>query len=102
LNGGLRRGALITLGARPGMGKSAIAESIACNMSRDYSVLFLSMEMPESEVTERAIANWGRVSSTKLATAKNLSSEEWNNATKAALIAQNSKLFIDDQPGLTL
>lgn len=102
LNGGLRRGALITLGARPGMGKSAIAESIACNMSRDYSVLFLSMEMPESEVTERAIANWGRVSSTKLATAKNLSSEDWNNTTKAALIAQNSKLFIDDQPGLTL
>src|SRR5690606_10428400 len=59
LNGGLRRGALITLGARPGMGKSAIAESIACNMAQDYSVLFLSMEMPESEVTERAIANWG-------------------------------------------
>lgn len=102
LNGGLRRGALITLGARPGMGKSAIAESIACNMAQDYSVLFLSMEMPESEVTERAIANWGKVSSTKLATAKELSSDDWNNATKAALIAQRSKLFIDDQPGLTL
>lgn len=102
LNGGLRRGALITLGARPGMGKSAIAETIACNMARDYSVLFLSMEMPESEVTERAIANWGKVSSTRLATAKEMSDEDWNGTTKAALIAQQSKLFIDDAPGLTL
>lgn len=102
LNGGLRRGALITLGARPGMGKSAIAESVACNMAQDYSVLFLSMEMPESEVTERAIANWGKVSATKLATAKDLSSEDWSRTTNAALIAQRSKLFIDDQPGLTL
>lgn len=102
LNGGLRRGALITLGARPGMGKSAIAESITCNMAQDYSVLFLSMEMPESEVTERAIANWGKVSATKLATAKDLSDEEWGRTTNAALIAQRSKLFIDDQPGLTL
>lgn len=102
LNGGLRRGALITLGARPGMGKSAIAETIACNMAPEYSVLFLSMEMPESEVTERAIANWGKVSSTKLATAKDLSDDDWNRATKAALIAQRAKLFIDDQAGLTL
>lgn len=102
LNGGLRRGALITLGARPGMGKSAIAETIACNMAQDYSVLFLSMEMPESEVTERAIANWGKVSSTKLATAKELTDEDWRRTTNAALIAQRSQLFIDDQPGLTL
>jgi len=102
LNGGLRRGALITVGARPGMGKSAFAESLACNMSPDFSVLFLSMEMPEAEVTERAIANWGKVSSTKLATAKELTDADWSGATKAALMAQRSKLFIDDMPGLTL
>lgn len=102
LNGGLRRGALITLGARPGMGKSAIAESIACNMAQDYSVLFLSMEMPEAEVTERAIANWGKVSATRLATAKDMTDDDWGRTTNAALIAQRSKLFIDDQAGLTL
>ena len=102
LNGGLRRGALITLGARPGMGKSAFGESLACNMSRDYSVLFLSMEMPEAEVTERAIANWGKVSASKLASAKGFSTEDWDRTTHAALTAQKSKLFIDDEPGLTL
>lgn len=105
LNGGIRRGALITLGARPGMGKSALAETIACNMARDYSVLFLSMEMPEYEVTERAIANWGRVEATKLAAAKtpdDLTDDDWARTTHAAEIAQGAHLYIDDTPGLTL
>lgn len=101
LNGGLRRGGLITVGARPGMGKSALAETIACNMSMDHSVLFLSMEMPESEVTERAVANWGKVSASRLSTAT-LTGDDWSNVTAAAGKAQESNLYIDDQPGLTL
>lgn len=101
LNGGLRRGALHTLGARPGMGKSALGETIACNASSSgYSTLFLSMEMPESEVTERAVANWGKVSASSLAKAdKGLN---WEGVTVAAAKASESMLFIDDQPGLTL
>ncbi len=103
LNGGLRRGALITIGARPGMGKSALGETIGCNMALDYSVLFLSMEMPETEVTERAVANWGKVSATKLATAdKSMTDDDWSRITVAAKKAQDSKLFIDDQAGLSL
>lgn len=101
LNGGLRRGGLITIGARPGMGKSALAETIACNMASDYSVLFLSMEMPETEVTERAVANWGKVSASRLATAT-LSGDDWPKVTAATARAQDAKLFIDDQAGLSL
>lgn len=101
LNGGLRRGGLITVGARPGMGKSALAETIACNMSLTYSVLFLSMEMPESEVTERAVANWGKISATNLATAS-LAQDDWSRITFAAQRAMDATLYIDDQPGLTL
>ena len=101
LNGGLRRGGLVTIGARPGMGKSALAETIACNMSADYSVLFLSMEMPESEVTERAVANWGKVSASRLATA-GLTDDDWTRVTAATARAQDAHLYIDDQPGLSL
>lgn len=101
LNGGLRRGGLITIGARPGMGKSALAETIACNMSLDYSVLFLSMEMPESEVTERAVANWGKVSASRLSTAA-LTGDDWPHVTAAAQKAAEANLYIDDQPGLSL
>lgn len=101
LNGGLRRGGLITIGARPGMGKSALAETIACNMSLDYSVLFLSMEMPESEVTERAVANWGKVSASRLSTAA-LTGDDWPHVTAATQKAAEANLYIDDQPGLSL
>lgn len=101
LNGGLRRGGLVTIGARPGMGKSALAETIACNMSADYSVLFLSMEMPESEVTERAVANWGKVSASRLATA-GLTEDDWKRVTAATARAQDAHLYIDDQAGLSL
>src|SRR5690606_24900052 len=70
LNGGIRRGALVTLGARPGMGKSALGETVALNAAlADQSVLFLSMEMPEAEVTERAVASVGKIAATTLAKA---------------------------------
>lgn len=104
LNGGLRRGALITFGARPGMGKSAWAETVACNIAdTGHSVLFLSMEMPEAEVTERAIAMWGSVSASRLADAsKSMRTEDWPLVTAAAQKAAEAKFFIDDQPGLSL
>jgi len=104
LNGGVRRGALMTIGARPGMGKSALGETIACNTSEEgYSVLFWSGEMPETEVTERAIANWGRVSSAALADAKRrMNQSHWEGVTHAVQRSADAKLFIDDQPALTL
>lgn len=104
LNGGIRRGALVTIGARPGMGKSALGETIACNASEHgYSVFFWSGEMPESEVTERAVANWGRVPSTVLANAeKRMTQEHWGGVTRAVERSASAKLFVDDQPALTL
>lgn len=104
LNGGLRRGALVTLGARPGMGKSALGETIACNAGQaGHSVLFLSMEMPEAEVTERAIANIGRGSVVALAAAdKRMDEGQWARITHAAQAAAKMRMFIDDQPGLAL
>lgn len=104
LNGGMRRGALITIGARPGMGKSALGETIACNVAEaGYSALFLSMEMPESEVTERAIAIWGGVSAAAMAAAdKRLDDDQWARITVAATKLSEASLYIDDQPGLSL
>lgn len=103
LNGGMRRGALITIGARPGMGKSALAETIACNAALSgYSVLFLSMEMPELEVTERAIANIGKVSVAALGAADSRLDGELHRVTHAITAAADVKFFIDDEPGLTL
>lgn len=105
LNGGIRRGALVTLGARPGMGKSALGETIALNASlSDFGVLFLSMEMPEAEVTERAVASVGKIAATSLARAeKDLGqSDGWSRLTHAVQRLETTALFIDDEPGLSL
>lgn len=105
LNGGMRRGALITVGARPGMGKSAFAETLALNAALDgHSTLFMSMEMPESEVVERAIASVGKVSARALARGDRVLdlNDGWAKVTHAVTTMSEVKLFIDDEPGLSL
>lgn len=105
LNGGMRRGALITLGARPGMGKSAFGETIAINAALEgYSTLFLSMEMPELEVTERGIAIAGKMPASALSAAGPEMDRDghWASVTSAVQRLQNAKFYIDDEPGLSL
>lgn len=49
------------------------------------------------------MANWGRVSASKLNAAKpQLSSDDWGRLTRAAQIAGDSKFYVDDEAGLTL
>jgi len=51
--GGLRVGDMSIVGASTGHGKSAFAEQIALNMSRDTSVLFLPLEMGAADTYAR-------------------------------------------------
>lgn len=105
LNGGMRRGALITLGARPGMGKSAFGETVALNAAlKGYATLFLSMEMPETEVTERSIAIAGQMPAAALSAAGPDMDRDghWTRVTAAVQRLQDAKFYIDDEPGLSL
>lgn len=52
LDGGLSRGNLVVIGARPAMGKTALAMTIGLSMAQAQSVGFLSMEMPHSDVRD--------------------------------------------------
>lgn len=55
--GGMHPGALILLGARPGMGKSAFASEVAINVaSQGVPVLFFSAEMDAVSLALRAVA----------------------------------------------
>lgn len=57
LTGGFRGGKLVVLGARPGVGKTALALSIAVNVARHTGgVLIVSLEMDEAEIMSRIIA----------------------------------------------
>lgn len=61
LDGGLQSGNLIVIGARPSMGKTAIALGIALHIAQTHPVGFLSMEMTRAELSDRKCAILGSI-----------------------------------------
>ncbi len=71
LGGGLRRRDLIVLGGDVGVGKSSLALGLALRVARqNLGVAFLSGEMDEERLMERALALEGRVSVDELRAAE--------------------------------
>lgn len=57
---GIRRGNILTIGARTGVGKTALALNVACNVGRvGKRVLFFSTEMPVGEIVDRIVTIQG-------------------------------------------
>jgi replicative DNA helicase len=102
LNGGLRRGNLIILAARPKMGKTALALNIANHVATTGTAGVLSMEMTLRELHDRNIASIGGIHLDHLIDPKQLTNEDWPRLTHAVQRISNMSLFLDDQPGLTL
>lgn len=64
---GMARGALFTIGANSGGGKSVVASALAVNMaSMGYKVVLVPLEMSKKEMTARIMANVCNVDLTKL------------------------------------
>lgn len=102
LNGGLRPGWVAILAARPGMGKTSLALNIADHAAVDHGVLFLSMEMPESELHDRNLASLGRIPLDLVMQAPELDNDFWNRITVAVTKIKDLNLFVDDQVALRL
>lgn len=65
--GGLERGTVTVIAGRPSHGKSAFAFGAALNAGkRGKSVLVLSLEMSNEQLTHRALAYWSGIDSQKI------------------------------------
>lgn len=102
LNGGLRRGEVFVLGARPKHGKTALSLTMARNIARAYNVLFLSQEMPINQLMHRHTAASGSFDLARILAAKAEDHEMWTAVTEAARKLGDLHLIHDDQCALTL
>ncbi|MBQ3029661.1 MAG: replicative DNA helicase [Agathobacter sp.] len=100
---GLQPSDLILVAARPSMGKTAfvlnIAQYVAFHEAK--SVAIFSLEMSKEQLVNRLFSLESRVDAQALRTG-NLSDTDWEKLVEGAGIIGDSKLIIDDTPGISI
>lgn len=98
ITGGFKPSELITIGGRPGMGKTTMGLTIAVNAAKQGKrVLFFSLEMSHQQLWQRILARLSRAP----VHSGGLQDDEWEDVEKAARDAYRMPLEIDDSPSLT-
>lgn len=102
LTSGLQPSDLVVVAGRPSMGKTAFAINIAehAAIKNQKPVLIFSMEMPGESLAIRMLSSLGRIDQHRMRTGK-LNDEDWPRITSAVSVLSETKMFIDDTPGLS-
>ena len=99
---GLQNGTLNIVGARPAMGKSAFALGMAVSAARrsNRPVLFFSLEMSATELTQRILSAEAQVDSERMRSGR-LQDADWTKITNA-INRLEIPLYIDDTSQITV
>ncbi|OHE75465.1 MAG: replicative DNA helicase [Verrucomicrobia bacterium RIFCSPHIGHO2_12_FULL_41_10] len=94
---------LMILAARPAMGKTALATSIAENICfrSQVPVAIFSLEMSAGQLLHRIICSQAEIESEKIQTGS-LSGAEYQRIVSVVNRLQKQTMIIDDQPGLKI
>jgi replicative DNA helicase len=100
--GGLRPGELTTVGARPGIGKTAYLVTVALKAAAHGTpVMFWSLEMSKKELMQRFVANVAGVSLHAILS-RDLDQRDWDRIAKAYAKLSALPIYIEDNGYLKL
>lgn len=104
ITSGFQDGTLIILAARPAMGKTAFALSMARNMAVDYKkpIAFFSLEMTGVELAMRLISGESEISGEKLKKGTQLAPWEEQQLISKTQSLNDAPIYIDDTPGISI
>lgn len=103
LDGGGRPGELITIAARSGMGKTAIAVTALVKAAMDgHPGGFVSLEMPKQQLNQRIMSHESHVHLTKFKRPERLNDIDWSKISSAAESIAKLPIYITDRSGLNI
>lgn len=105
---GFGPGDFVVIGARPGIGKTALVLDFALNVARQIamqetrgSVAFFSLEMSSAQLMSRMASMMAGISSKRLKQDWRLSDEEYVALSDSASMISDLPIYIDDRTDLT-
>lgn len=102
--GRMKNGNIVVIGARPSMGKTALALTIGINAAKaGSSVGIFSLEMNPDEIAVRLMSSQGRVDGMKMNHRRGeLSAEEWKRINASADTIKGWKMEVDGSSQLSV
>ncbi|MEY4505272.1 MAG: hypothetical protein RL154_1572 [Pseudomonadota bacterium] len=99
---GFGKGDLVIIAARPAMGKTAFALGLAAKtLEHGKGVAIFSLEMPAEQLLLRMLSSKTNIPLQDLRVG-NLNDPQWTQLTDAIDYFSSSKLFVDDEGGLSI
>lgn len=103
ITSGWQRGDLILVGARPSVGKTALALQAAAHAAKSgHATLFLSLEMAGAQLTDRLLSHLSGVNGQFIRQPKTMPEECWGRILDAGGAIEGMPLLIEDTSALTL
>ncbi len=102
LLGGMQKSDLIIVAARPGMGKTSLALTMALNAAKRHGVRvgIFSLEMSSEQLVQRLLSQETRIDSQRLRLGQ-IHDHEWERIAQASGVLSDCALFIDDSAAAT-
>ena len=101
LTNGLQKSDLIILAARPGVGKTSFAMTVAANAAIKYgkNVAFFSLEMDGVQLAQRLLCSQAQIDQSRVRSGK-LNEDEKRKIFAAVPLINQAPLFVDDNADL--